>query len=72
MPNDNQRCKRCVELHQGPPPGWEKDYPYSGDEYDVEDEYDEDEYEYEYAVRQLIRPEDDGVSDSILISLHIE
>lgn len=46
-------------MHQGPPPGCEKEDP-SSDE--------EDEDEDDYAVRQPIRPHDDGVSDSALFS----
>lgn len=46
-------------MHQGPPPGCEK-------EDDSEDEDEDD-----YAVRQPIRPRNNGVSDSILASLHL-
>lgn len=54
-------------MHQGPPPGCEKDDPYS----DVDDEDDDDdEDEDDYAVRQPIRPHD-GVSDSVLVSFTI-
>lgn len=52
-------------MHQRPPPGCEKE-----DETDVED--DEDDDNDDYAVHLLMRARDEGVSDSILVSLHIK